>query len=175
MKPERPFLKRGRQGRSLGSGEGLPWGYRRGDRGARRGRPRWHARELLKGRGSRRTRGSRCTRGSRNSRVGRRFTSTRRTTWDTEVALICPEGPKRKSRKPRDPRGKPEDDDPGGARRGGQAPRGDVGESPDCPAGPRGKRRSSVWGPSAEHNNLWMRVPDEGSGERRASEREARY
>ena len=33
---------------------------------------------------------------------------------DTEVALICPEGPKRKRRKPRDPRGRPEEDNPGG-------------------------------------------------------------
>ena len=44
---------------------------------------------------------------------------------DTEVALICPEGPKRKRRKPREPKGEPEEDDPGGrARRGGRATRG---------------------------------------------------
>ena len=52
--------------------------------------------------------------------------------WDTEVALICPEGPKRKRRKPRDARGEARKDDPGGAREGEQASRGDVGESPDC-------------------------------------------
>ena len=43
---------------------------------------------------------------------------------DTEVALICPEGPKRKRRKPRDPRGEARKDNPGGAREGEQAPPG---------------------------------------------------
>ena len=38
---------------------------------------------------------------------------------DTEVALICPEGPKRKRRKPREPKGEPEEDDPGGEPEGG--------------------------------------------------------
>ena len=52
---------------------------------------------------------------------------------DTEVALICPEGPKRKRRKPRDPRGRPE------------------GERPDCrPAGPRGKRDARALGSSVQ-------------------------
>ena len=38
---------------------------------------------------------------------------------DTEVALICPEGPKRKRRKPQEPKGEPEEDDPGGEPEGG--------------------------------------------------------
>ena len=58
--------------------------------------------------------------------------------------------------------GKPERITPGEPERGSRLPRGDVGESPDCPLRTPGMRRSSVWGPSAEHNNLWVRVPNEG-------------
>ena len=43
---------------------------------------------------------------------------------DTEVALICPEGPKRKRRKPRDPRGEARKDDPGEPERGSKLPGG---------------------------------------------------
>ena len=58
--------------------------------------------------------------------------------------------------------GSPKKMTPGEPERGSKFPRGDVGESPDCPPRTPGMRRSSVWGLSAEHNNLWMRVPDEG-------------